>query len=110
MFNEFTETSVGSVYGYDWSESRAYPRIKFNGLVISHDPNAADSVEGDTLILAGHTHGGVNLFGVTLYSNSKYSRGLYNLPRGARLYVSRGVGQMHLLPRINSRPELLLIE
>lgn len=110
LFNESTDTSVGRVYGYDWSESRVYPKIKFEGLVISHDPNAADSVEGASLILAGHTHGGLSLFGVTIYSNSKYSRGLYNLQGGSHLYVSRGVGQMRRLPRINSRPELLIVE
>lgn len=110
LFNQFTETSIGRIYGYDWSENRAYPRIEFNGLVVSHDPNAADSVEGDSLILAGHTHGGINIFGMTVYSNSKYSRGTYHLPSGAQLYVSRGIGQMRLQPRINSRPELLLID
>ncbi|MEM0481437.1 MAG: metallophosphoesterase [Nitrososphaerota archaeon] len=110
LFNKFTETSIGRVYGYDWSENRAYPRITFDGLIASHDPNAADSVEEASLVLAGHTHGGINLFGVTLYSNSKYSRGIYHLARGIRLYVSRGLGQMRLQPRINSRPELLLVE
>jgi hypothetical protein len=110
LFNEFTETSVGRLYGYDWSENRSYPRIKFEGLVVAHDPNAADSVEADSLVLAGHTHGGLNLFGMTIYSNSKYTRGTYHLPSGAMLYVSRGIGQMRLQPRINSRPELLLID
>ncbi|MEM0381287.1 MAG: metallophosphoesterase [Nitrososphaerota archaeon] len=110
LSNEYGETSIGGIYGYDWGENRAYHAIKFNGLVISHDPNAADSVSGGALVLAGHTHGGFNLLGLTIYSNSRYTRGLYSLRGGVRLYVSRGLGQMFLQPRIHSKPELLVID
>ncbi|MCS7118022.1 MAG: metallophosphoesterase [Thaumarchaeota archaeon] len=107
--NGYAETSFGRVFGYDWQEDRKYPRISFDGLVFAHDPNAADSVVGRALVIAGHTHGGLTIGGITVISNSKYNRGLYDLG-GPKLYVSRGIGQMLHQIRINSSPELLIIE
>jgi len=99
---------LGRVYGFDWNDDRTYPRVRLEGLVVSHDPNAADFSEGPYLMLAGHTHGGLYLGRYAVYSNSRYARGLYSLPEGGSLYVSRGLGQM--LPiRLFSPPEILLI-
>lgn len=110
LFNECLETSVGRVFGFDWREDRQYGEISFGGIVLAHDPNAADAVSGPALVLSGHTHGGLVLLGTTIYSNSRYSRGLYSFKDGKLLYVSRGLGHMSLQLRINSRPELLILE
>ena len=83
--------------------------MRFEGLVIVHDPNAADHVSGRAFVLAGHTHGGIVLGGFVLYSNSRYSRGLYRAAAGAELYVSRGLGQMPQQVRVGSPPELVVV-
>jgi len=110
LLNEHVQTSVGPVFGYDWSEERRYQELRLNGLVIAHDPNAADSVKGRALVLSGHTHGGLVLNGHTIYSNSRYVRGHYRLGGEVHLYVSRGVGQMSFQFRVWSRPELLILD
>lgn len=110
LFDEYVTTPVGRVFGYDWRENRRYPELTFEGLVITHDPNAADSVKGGALVLAGHTHGGLSLNGHILYSNSRYARGYYRLGSGTHLYVSRGMGQMSHQLRVWSRPELLVLD
>ncbi|MCR4763259.1 MAG: metallophosphoesterase [Lachnospiraceae bacterium] len=67
--------------------------------------------------LAGHAHGGViqipRIGG--LYSAEEgflpaYSRGEYELRNGASLIVGGGLGDAGWLPRINNRPELLVID
>jgi len=100
---------VGPIYGLDWRQNRVYPQITVEGIVFVHDPNAADYIAGDALILAGHTHGGVVLGGITLLSNSKYVRGFYTVRENVRLYVSRGLGQMYPL-RFTSSPELVVLK
>ena len=77
-----TRTKAGPVYGLDWRESRRYPEISKEGLVIAHDPNAALSVRGMCKMLAGHTHGGVVIGGLVLVTNSHFTRGLYELWAG----------------------------
>ncbi|MCS7142499.1 MAG: metallophosphoesterase [Aigarchaeota archaeon] len=104
------DSKVGQLYGFDWSESRVYNRLKFDGIVIAHDPNSADYVDGAALVLAGHTHGGLMMGDFPVITNSRYTRGLYEFRDGKRLYVSRGLGNMRLQVRINSPPELLIVE
>jgi len=99
---------LGRVYGFDWNDARVYPRVRFEGLAVAHDPNAADYIEGPSLMLAGHTHGGLYIGGQAIYSNSRYARGLYRLPRDRLLYVSRGLGQMIPI-RPFSAPEILIV-
>jgi len=108
LYDSVVPSAVGKVYGLDWKEDRKYPQIKSEGIVIVHDPNAAMSVSGSALILAGHTHGGVVLFGLK-YSNSVFTRGLYKINGGSVLYVSRGLGQMFPW-RLSSPLELVVIE
>jgi predicted MPP superfamily phosphohydrolase len=103
-------TPFGRLLGLDWQESRQYGGWNFNGLIVVHDPNAADYIKGNAFIMAGHTHGGLIIGGFTLFSNSKYVRGLYHLSEDIRLYVTRGVGQMLHQIRVNSPPEITLIE
>ncbi|MEM0383552.1 MAG: metallophosphoesterase [Candidatus Caldarchaeum sp.] len=103
----FSSRWMGRVHGLDWVNSRRYPNNRVEGVVVVHDPNAADYVEGPCYILSGHTHGGLVLGGHVVYSNSKYVRGFYSLGE-KKLYVSRGLGQM--IPfRISSPPEMLVI-
>ncbi len=104
-----TQASFGKVWGLDWRDDRKYPERRLEGLVIVHDPNAALSVSGARAILAGHTHGGVVIAGQSIYSNSVYVRGLYELKDGNILYVSRGLGQMFPF-RYTSPLELVIVE
>jgi predicted MPP superfamily phosphohydrolase len=85
-------------------------------LLLAHEPEAvADDlpIEGRTVVLSGHAHGGqVTLFGLPLM-----------LPMGARrhwkrksrlspnhtLYVSHGLGTVHIHARFFARPDILLV-
>ncbi len=107
--DSFELTPFGKVYGIDWREDRFYPSLSLDGIVLSHDPNAAAALSGKCIVLSGHTHGGVVINGIKLYSNSIYTRGLYNLNGGGILYVCRGLGQIFPL-RPTSPIELLIIE
>lgn len=63
------------------------------------------------LIVSGHAHGGQwRFFGRGLFSPGqgifpKYTSGMYD----GRLIVSRGIGNMCSVPRINNRPEVVII-
>ena len=109
LIDRSTRIGETNLLGLDWRETRRYGEVRFEGLVVVHDPNAADSVSGRAFVLAGHTHGGIVLGGLVLYSNSRYSRGLYRAVGGAELYVSRGLGQMPQQVRIGSPPELVVV-
>lgn len=88
-------------------------------IVLSHFPSLYYSKLKDAkmdLALAGHYHGGVvRIPGMEgLYHPEggffpKYSGGQYSLTN-ATLIVSRGIGGHDVIPRINNRPELVVIE
>ena len=88
-------------------------------LVLGHSPNyALGRIEAD-LLVAGHTHGGqvrLPLIGplVTLSRVPRaWAAGLTELPSGARLLVSRGIGmEGDAAPRLRflCRPELVVID
>ncbi len=109
LIDRSTRIGGTQMLGLDWRETRRYGEVRFEGLVIVHDPNAADSISGRAFVLAGHTHGGIVVGGLVLYTNSRYSRGLYRAAGGAELYVSRGLGQMPHQVRIGSPPELVVV-
>lgn len=82
-------------------------------LVLAHNPDSVDLPGwGDYAgwILSGHTHGGQckppflppPLLPV---KNKRYSAGLFELGRGRRLYINRGLGYLHQV-RFNCRPEI----
>lgn len=102
-------TPFGRIYGIDWKDNRVYNSLDAEGIVLTHDPNAASGISGKCLVLSGHTHGGVVIGGISLYSNSNYTRGAYKLQNGGILYVSRGLGQIFPI-RLTSPLELLIIE
>ncbi|MCS7132869.1 MAG: metallophosphoesterase [Aigarchaeota archaeon] len=109
LIDDVVEFSGLRIFGVDWRDDRRYPRIGGTDIVLAHDPNVAPCVNSAKLILAGHTHGGIVVSGVTIFSNSIYSRGLYHLQNQGILYVSRGLGQ--ILPfRPTSPLELVIIE
>ena len=109
LIDEYVDTSIGRLLGLNWRDSREYPDIKTDGLVLVHDPNAADYIDGDAFIFAGHTHGGLSLYGLTIFTIAKYTRGYYKLDNGVEIYVSRGLGQM-IPVRPTSPLELLIVE
>ncbi len=88
-------------------------------VVLGHSPDyALGRIEAD-LLVAGHTHGGqvqLPLVGplVTLSEvPRRWAAGLTELPGGARLLVSRGIGmEGGAAPRLRflCRPELAVIE
>ena len=106
--DEFADTRIGRIFGVDWRDDRNYPSGIKGDLILTHDPNAAESADAG-IVLAGHTHGGVVIGGVTIFSNSIYARGLYRLGDDKILYVSRGLGQMYPL-RPTSPLELVILE
>jgi predicted MPP superfamily phosphohydrolase len=87
---------MGSVYGVNWRDSRAYPRIKARGqLIVSHDPNAALVVEGENLVLSGHTHGGLVVFGIVLFTNSSRHVESYAVSQPVKPSSKLGVCEQH---------------
>ncbi len=93
--------------------------IKDDGTIIgiSHNPLFWEKVKFKTkpdLLLSGHTHGGqidLPFLGpIFLFPShgKKYYRGLYNLD-GIKLYVSRGIGTIHIPLRIFCPPEITVI-
>ena len=107
--DQAVKSAVGLLLGVDWRDDRAYEWMGYADVVFAHDPNAVEAVAGGKLTLAGHTHGGVVVGGLTLFTNSLYTRGLYEIRGGRPLYVSRGLGQMWPL-RPTSPLEIVLIE
>jgi predicted MPP superfamily phosphohydrolase len=83
-------------------------------LTMTHNPMLFPLLsEYPCVTLAGHTHGGqVNVPFITdaiLGGNSRYLRGWYDEPHApGRLYVSRGLGTVHVPLRLNSTPEIAL--
>lgn len=114
---EITVTGLPFAEGFD-TEVRV-PREPGFHLVFAHGPDfSLGRVDAD-LLVAGHTHGGqVQLpFIGPLITFSKIPRawasGWTDLPSGARLFVSRGIGhERHFAPRLrfNCRPELAWID
>lgn len=91
-------------------------------LLLCHNPDVSmeQDVSRADLMLCGHTHGGhATIFGLwspplTLTKHvSKYGQrfmgGFAKNDAGTDLYVSRGVGYHHSVPRVFARPEVAFI-
>jgi predicted MPP superfamily phosphohydrolase len=105
----------------DLYTDRFLPNIAFAGLdldqpsiCMSHNPDGTDRLLNykPNLILSGHTHGGqirIPGYGALLLpvQDRRRDQGLFELPGGASLYVSRGVGFLAKI-RFNCRPEIPL--
>jgi predicted MPP superfamily phosphohydrolase len=90
-------------------------------LVLGHNPDLLLRIDAQhpalhpqrTLFLFGHTHQGQIYLpfapGLAVPIESQYYRGIYRTPYGAA-YVSSGVGENTTPTRLNTRPEVVVIE
>ena len=108
--------------GYDrWAKDALEKAWNQDGykIVLSHFPGLYESKLKDAdfdLALAGHYHGGLicipgigGLYHPETGFFPKYWGGQYEMTKGT-LIVSRGMGNHGWIPRINNRPELVMIE
>ncbi len=133
LINETTEFQKGDTIlriagisneaaGYEyWAKEKLEDFWSQDGykLVLSHFPDLYDSELKDAtmdLALAGHYHGGLiripglgGLYHPEAGFFPPHSGGQYALTN-ATLIVSRGLGSHGGLPRINNRPELVIVE
>lgn len=86
-------------------------------ILLAHEPDFADEVKpehGIALQISGHSHGGqIRLPGVGAMllppGGRRYIAGLYKAP-ACQVYVSRGVGMVHLPIRFMCPPEVTVIK
>lgn len=111
---EYNNTVKGKdrVPNLDWLSE--YEKIKGYKILLCHQPEYYDKYIREhniDLVLSGHAHGGqwrignqgVYAPGQGLFP--KYTAGIYE----NRLIVSRGIGNAYLIPRINNKPEIIVI-
>ncbi len=93
--------------------SRVLPRLEGPAILLTHRPSAARWVREreQTLVLAGHTHGGQTwpMILLTSLGNSGYRAGRYRVG-SAELYVTRGTGVWGPPMRLSAPPELVVID
>lgn len=85
-------------------------------ILLAHEPDFADVAAATGRFeaqLSGHTHGGqIQLPWIgTLYGpehGHRYQDGIFDVTEQLQLYVSRGVGTVHLPIRFNCRPEITI--
>lgn len=109
----------------DWRAHESEPRPAFAdvaddapSIVLVHNFKSLElpGTRRFDLALAGHTHGGQGCIPFTevcpfLEDDMKpYARGLYDWPKGGKLYVSRGLGTSGVRARIGARPEIACID
>lgn len=92
-----------------------FARLDGFKILLSHRPEYYEKYLKELpidLTLSGHAHGGQwRFFGKGLYAPGqgilpKYTSGLYD----GRFIVCRGLGNPHLVPRVNNRPEIIEID
>jgi len=86
-------------------------------LVLAHNPDTADTDFSSRvdLMVSGHTHGGqvdIPFVGTPIlpFRNKAYSSGLKRSPRGASVFISRGIGWAVYPVRFNCLPEFAVLE
>lgn len=86
-------------------------------IVLAHNPDTADSpfTGRVDLMVCGHTHGGqvdIPFVGppVLFVRNKTYSSGFKTSPRGAGVFISRGIGWSLYPIRFNCPPEIAVLE
>jgi len=88
-------------------------------LLVSHNPDIVMEMEAERtdLILSGHTHGGqITFFGFPIYLQrgsvtrygTRFGYGLNASESGTLVFTSRGVGNYYNIPRIFTRPEVVI--
>ncbi|MGR3742354.1 metallophosphoesterase [Companilactobacillus sp. DQM5] len=93
------------------SDTLAYRKQYDYSILLTHEPDVADNfVNTNTqLVLAGHSHGGqiwIPFHPITNNLARKYTRGLYTLSDGTKLYVNTGLGTTSIHARFNVIPEV----
>jgi uncharacterized protein len=85
-------------------------------VLLAHDPDQAEQArrayDRIDLVLSGHTHGGqirLPFIGALRNPSVVYEEGLRRRP-WTQVYVSRGIGTIHLPARFLCRPEVALLE
>ena len=89
---------------------------EYPSVLLAHEPDVADMVAQSArfaLQLSGHTHGGqirMPWLGAPYAAmhGRRYQMGLLDVA-GMHLYVTRGLGMIHLPLRFNCRPEIALL-
>jgi len=94
-----------------------FPTEKTKTICLCHRPNdfyETNLINEDFLLtVSGHAHGGQwRLFGLSAYSPQqgffpKYTSGFYF---NNKLLVTRGLGNKTPLPRINNKPEIIILQ
>jgi predicted MPP superfamily phosphohydrolase len=81
-------------------------------ILLKHRPDLEETSFGKfDLQMSGHTHGGqIFPFSAVTGLIYKYARGLYDLPKGSKIYVSRGSGTWGPPLRLGARPEVTIFE
>ena len=88
-------------------------------LLVSHNPDVSmvQSTAGVDLIFSGHTHNGqITFFGIPLYLlrrsissyGMRFSQGFAESKDGVPVFTSNGIGDYYTIPRIFSRPEVVI--
>lgn len=90
------------------------PQVDYS-ILLTHEPDVADDFVGTNtqLVLAGHSHGGqvwLPFYQVTNVLAKKYTRGLYTLADGTKLYVNTGIGTTSVHARFGVIPEISVFE
>jgi len=106
-----------------WEDHRNLDEILCNipdadcRIVLAHNPDTADtgfSRRAD-LMICGHTHGGqvvIPFVGAPVLPvrNKTYTSGLKTSPRGAPVFISKGIGWAIYPVRFNCPPEIAVLE
>jgi uncharacterized protein len=86
-------------------------------IVLAHNPDSADTgfSRRIDLMISGHTHGGqviIPFVGPPILpvNNRNYSSGLKRSPRGAKVFISKGIGWAIYPIRFNCYPEIVVLE
>lgn len=89
-------------------------------LLLAHYPSLFYDCMADAdidLALSGHFHGGQiqvpglgGLFAIPFDLLPEYCDGIFTLQENGKLVVSRGLGDSRIIPRINNKPELVVVD
>lgn len=86
-------------------------------IVLAHNPDSADTAYSRRidLMISGHTHGGqvrIPFVGPPILpvNNKNYSSGLKRSLRGAKVFISKGIGWTLFPIRFNCSPEIVVLE
>ena len=94
---------------------KGFEKEKGYKILLSHHPEYYPMYLKDInvdLILSGHAHGGQwRFFGKGVFAPGqgifpKYTAGIHD----GKLIVSRGLGNPHMIPRINNKPEIIVLK